>query len=76
MRLFGGPKRDKRPADDPPPWLLPLGAGGLAVGLIGRSVGGPVGEGCADLGCAATALGAFAFFGLLLEWRSSRNHKG
>ncbi len=77
MRLFGGPQRDKRPVgDEPPPWLLPLGAVGVAAGVLGRSLGGPLGEGCANLGCAATALGAFAFFGLLSAWLRSPRRKG
>ena len=77
MRLFSVPKRDKRPVgDEPPPWLLPLGAGGLAASIIGRSSGGPLGVFCADLGCAATALGAFAFFGLLFEWLYPRKKQG
>jgi hypothetical protein len=74
VRLFSGPKRD-RGSGDPPPWLLPLGAGGRAVGIIGRSVGGPLGEGCANLGCVTTAFGAFAFFGLLFDWLDPRKRE-
>ena len=76
MRLFGIPKRDKQPVgEDPPPWLLPLGAGGLVVGILGRSIGGPSGHGCANLGCVVTVLGAFTFFGLLYERLRSRKDK-
>jgi len=77
VRPFSDPKRRRQPVgDEPPPWLLPLGAVGVAVGVLGRSLGGPVGEGCANLGCAATALGAFAFFALLYEWLHSPRHEG
>ncbi len=76
MRLFSSPKREQEPdEEEPPPWLLPLGVGGLAVGIIGRAIGGPIGEGCANLGCVATAFGAFAFFGLLFEWLYPRKRK-
>jgi hypothetical protein len=76
VRLFSGPKRDKRPVGpNPPPWLLPFGAGGLAISLIGRSIGGPIGEGCANLGCVATAFGAFAFSGLLFAWLYPRKRQ-
>jgi hypothetical protein len=69
MWLFSRPQRNPQPVGpDPPRWLLPLGAGGLAASIIGRSLGGPLGKGCADLGCVATAFGAFVFFELLYEW--------
>jgi hypothetical protein len=69
VRLFSGPKRDRGSDDPPPPWLLPLGAGGLAVGLIGRAFGGSLGAIFADLSCAVTGVGAVIFVGLLVEWR-------
>jgi hypothetical protein len=76
VRLFSIPKRDRQPVgEEPPRWLLPFGAGGLAASIIGRSIGGPIGEACADLGCTATAFGAFAFFGLLYEWLYPRKDK-
>ncbi|HEY8602397.1 MAG TPA: hypothetical protein VIL85_28505 [Thermomicrobiales bacterium] len=76
MRLFSGLKRDRGSGDPPPPWLLPLGAGGLAVGIFGRAVGGPLGAIFADLGCAVTGVGAVIFVGLLVGWRDLGKRKG
>ena len=77
MRPFGSPQRDKQPPGDaPPPWLRPPGAGGLAVGIIGRAIGGIIGEGAVALGRVATAFGALSFAGLLVEWLYPRVRTG
>ncbi len=72
MRLVGISKRDKRPRDEPPPWLLPLGVGGVAVTIIGRVVDGAIGQTLGDVGCGTTVFGALVFFGLMAEWLSPR----
>lgn len=66
-RSGGGKRPTKSVGDEPPDWPLGLGIGGLVVSAVGRALGGPGGADLADMGCAATMVGALAFAALLLR---------